>query len=101
MKDIIQWVSDLVLKSHGVSSNPDSATYTSCVVFPSLIFLMCKMDIITPFTQMLKACHMPGTVLDVQCTVMRETDKAPALKECVVSTSLVGRLNEIIPALSP
>lgn len=89
VKDIIQRVRDLVLKSHGVSSNPDSATYTSCVVFSSLVFLMRKMDIIAPFIHMLKACHMPGTVLDIKCTVMRETDKAPALKECIISTSLL------------
>lgn len=50
---------------------------------------MCKMDIITPFVQMLKACHMPGTVLGIKRPVMRETDMAPALKECMASMSLL------------
>ena len=40
---------------------------------------MCKIDI-----QTLKACHVPGTVLDIKCTVMTETDMDPAFKECIV-----------------
>lgn len=31
-----------------------------------------------------EACHVPGTVLDTDCTAVRETDADPALKACRV-----------------
>lgn len=46
---------------------------------------MYKIGKITPFIQTLSACHVPGTVLDIMCTVMREIDIDPTLKESIVS----------------